>query len=302
MKTINPLSIDFSTLNILIIVYELKSFSTASLKLQCNQSTISYAIDRLRKVFNDPLFIRQGNQITATLRCHELVKELCPIIEKYQQLSVTEQFEPSGAAGEVIFACSFYEQSVFLTQLIKQLHQLAPAIKVKVIHSGTRGLDKLKQADCGFLLSPMRLDASELYKKTLWTDYYVCAMDDGNPLAQKTITLADLSSANHVMVTYDGYWQPIYQQKLLELGVTLNSSIELASLSALETTLRDTQLISLTSAKFASGFSSHIKVADAPVTVSFDNHLYWTTRTHNDPMHRWMRHLITVASKRHFAR
>ncbi|EPJ45489.1 MAG: hypothetical protein OFPI_36650 [Osedax symbiont Rs2] len=301
MKTANPLSIDFSTLNIFIIVYELKSFSAASLKLQCNQSTISYAIDRLRKVFNDPLFIRQGNQITPTLRCHELVKELSPIVTKYQQLSVTEQFDPSNAVGDVTIACSFYEQSVFLNIFIKELHKSSPGIKVKIIRSGTQGLLKLKQVDCDFLFSPMRLDASELYKKTLWSDYYVCAMDHKNPLAKKALTLTDLSSAKHVLVTYDGYWQPIYQQKLFELGVTLNSSVELASLSALEMTLSDTQLISLTSAKFASGFDRQIKVVDAPVTISFDNHLYWTTRTHNDPMHRWLRQLITVLCSQHFS-
>ncbi|MFT5705925.1 MAG: DNA-binding transcriptional LysR family regulator [Oceanospirillaceae bacterium] len=300
MKPINPLSIDFYTLNILLLVYELQSFSAASLKLKCNQSSISYAIGRLRKVFNDPLFMRQGNHITPTLRCHELIKELSPIVAKYQQLTIVDKFDPSCAVGDVTFACSFYEQSIFLIQFIKELRLLAPDLTIKLIHSGTQGLSKLKQADCDFLFSPMSLDASDLHKKTLWDDYYICAMDYKNPLSNNTLSLADLNNADHVLITYDGYWQPFYQEKLLALGVNLNASIELASLSSLEMTLRDTQLVSLTSAKFANGFGEGMKVMQAPVSVDFNNYLYWTTRTHNDPMHRWLRKLITQLSVKKF--
>lgn len=292
MKSIDPLSLDFATLNTFMVVYELKSFSLAAAKLHLNQSTISYTINRLRNVFNDPLFIRSGNTITATLRCDELATQLAPLLNGYKQLIVADQFEPSSAVGSITFCCSFYEQSVFLADFIKHLNHIAPGIKVKVIHSGTTGLAKLKQADCDLLISPMSLDAGDLYQKTLWDDHYVCAMDHLNPLSEKALTLDDLNQANCAMVTYDGYWQPLYLQKLQTLGVKLNNSLELASLSTLEMTLRNSSLISLTSARIANRFNSDIKAIATPISVDFQCHLYWSTRTHNDPMQQWIRNRV----------
>lgn len=289
MKKIDPLSLDFVTINTFLVVFELQSFSAAASKLQCNQSTISYTIKRLRKVFDDPLFVRQGNCIVATARCTELAAQLSPLIDRYQQLIKKESFDPLHALGTVTFCCSFYEQSVFLAKFIKDLRLKAPGIKVKIIHSGTNGLSKLKQSDCDFLISPMQLEAGDLHKKTLWSDYYVCAMDYLNPLAFKEITLQDLNKAACAMVTYDGYWQPLYLQKLQAAGVSLNSQIELPSLSALEMSLRDTSLISLTSARFANSFSDNITAVKAPISVEFKSHLYWSARTHNDPMQHWIR-------------
>ena len=301
MKPIAPLSIDFSTLNTFIMVYELRSFSAAASKLQCNQSSISYAIDRMRKVFNDALFIRQGNSITPTLRCDELAVSLKTILKNYQQLIAEDDFEPSKAHANITFSCSHYEQSVFLSRFIKRLGLKAPGIKVKVIHSGISGLTKLKQADCEFLLSPMQLDAGDLHQKTLWNDHYVCAMDRSHILGNQQLTLKDLAQASYVAVTYDGYWQPFYQQKLNELGIALNASIELPSLSSLEVTLLDSPYISLVAAKFASSFGPNIKTLEAPVSVSFDNYLYWGARTHNDPMHPWLRHEISEFARELFS-
>lgn len=297
MPNIDPLSIDFATLNTFIVVYELKSFSLAATKLQCNQSTISYTINRLRKVFNDPLFVRQGNSISPTLRCDELAIQLAALLKHYQQLIIAEQFNPANAQGNITFCCSYYEQSVFLTQFIKDLQLKAPGIKIKIIHSGTNALSKLKQGDCDLLISPMILEAGDLHQRKLWEDYYVCAMDHLNPLSTKTLTLDDLNQAPCAIVTYDGYWQPFYLQKLQAAGVSLNNQIELASLSHLEMTLRDSTLISLTSARLASHFSAQISSLTVPVSVTFDSHLYWSTRTHNDPMQQWLRAAIYQAAK-----
>ena len=70
-SSIDP--IDIGILRTLVLVYDLQSFSAAAKRLDVNQSTISYAIERLRGAFGDPLFVRNGNGVTATERCAALV-------------------------------------------------------------------------------------------------------------------------------------------------------------------------------------------------------------------------------------
>lgn len=66
-SSIDP--VDIGTLRTLVLVYDLQSFSAAAKRLDVNQSTISYAIERLRGALHDPLFVRSGNGVTATERC-----------------------------------------------------------------------------------------------------------------------------------------------------------------------------------------------------------------------------------------
>ena len=59
------LNIDFAALRTLSEVKARGSFTGAAEALNLNQSTISYTMERLRRAFNDPLFVRQGGSIVA---------------------------------------------------------------------------------------------------------------------------------------------------------------------------------------------------------------------------------------------
>ena len=65
----DPTSIDLAALSMLSLVFEKKSFSAAAESLGASQSTVSYTVEKLRKTFNDPLFVRKGEKIVPTLRC-----------------------------------------------------------------------------------------------------------------------------------------------------------------------------------------------------------------------------------------
>ena len=68
INSIDP--VDIGALRTLVLVYDLRSFSAAAERLNVNQSTISYTVERLRSAFQDPLFVRQGNGVTATERAN----------------------------------------------------------------------------------------------------------------------------------------------------------------------------------------------------------------------------------------
>ncbi len=69
----DPFTLDFAALRCFRMVHALGSFSLAAESLGLSQSSVSYTIARLRDVFEDPLFVRQGGGIVPTDRCVEIV-------------------------------------------------------------------------------------------------------------------------------------------------------------------------------------------------------------------------------------
>src|SRR5882672_1304506 len=96
--TINSLDpVDIGALRTLVLVYDLQSFSAAAERLNVNQSTISYTVERLRDAFQDPLFVRQGNGVTATERCAVLVDWARETIGQIEGLASPAEFDPAVA-------------------------------------------------------------------------------------------------------------------------------------------------------------------------------------------------------------
>ena len=65
----DPYKIDFFALRVLSMVFELKSFSAAADALGVNQSVVSYAVNRMRDVFDDPLFSFSSNSKSSGSMC-----------------------------------------------------------------------------------------------------------------------------------------------------------------------------------------------------------------------------------------
>ncbi len=291
MSRIDPLAIDFNALKTLVLVYDTGSFSAAAERLDVNQSTVSYTVERLRKSFQDPLFVRQGAGIAATDRCAEIVSEVRAMIESFQALAEPRSFEPAEAAGTVSISCNYYERLVILPLLMRLLRKKAPGLKVNVQQAFGSGGQHLKQGESDFLIGPIRFNDSGLYKRSLLTDHYVCIMDPENPLAASALQRDVYLSASHAVVTYGGTWKSNYLLELEAQGLSLNQVLGVPSPADLGQILKGTDLIATLPSRMA-GKLSDVIVCASPFPAPFAIDLVWTSRTHHSPMHGWVRQQI----------
>lgn len=74
----NLKNFDFNTLPVFLCVYKHTSILKASRELQLSSSNITHHLNKLRKYFNDPLFIRGGQGIYPTTFCKKLYQTLSP--------------------------------------------------------------------------------------------------------------------------------------------------------------------------------------------------------------------------------
>jgi DNA-binding transcriptional LysR family regulator len=291
-------TIDLGTLQVLVTVQECASFSEASQRLGVNQSTISYAIKRLRLAFNDPLFVRQGNSISATEKCEQLVQEARGIIEQLASLSSPAGFNPKTAEGTVTISCNHHERMFLIPDFVRQTQREAPNATIHIFESAVDGKQQLKQNTCDIVVGPVSIIGDVYYRRRMFTDYYACVLDKENPLAQGELTLDRYIPARHVTVTHNGRWEGLYISALRAMDLSINPAVSVSSHDILERLIPGSELIATIPYRLARRLSDKLALRRFPLDVFIQIDMYWTERTHHSGLHRWVRQQLAEVARR----
>jgi DNA-binding transcriptional LysR family regulator len=291
-KDNDPLGVDFAALRVLRLVHDYGSFSRTAEALGVTQSSVSYTVDRLRRAFDDPLFVRQGAGIVATDRCQDIVRETARMVDDFVALTAPRAFDPARAAATVSLSCNYYERATLVPRLVRRLRVAAPGLKLQVITSTVRGREQLSRGESDLLIGPVQIADAGFYGRRLLGDHYVCVMAADNPLADAPLDVARYAVAPQVVVTYGGNWRSRYLVEMEAAGLAPNMVLELPSPATLGAILPGTDLIATVPLRTARSFGAGLRVVDCPFPAPFGIDLYWTARTHHAPMHRWLRGVI----------
>ncbi|WP_299652029.1 LysR family transcriptional regulator [uncultured Tateyamaria sp.] len=291
------LKVDFAALRTLQYVHDLKSFSLASERLGQTQSNVSYTIAKLRDCFGDPLFVREGNASIPTDRCRAIVQHAAGLLEEFQGVATSRAFSPDTAEGLVTISCNHYERMIVLPKLINTCRAQAPNVRLRVMNSFGRGEEQLKRGECDLLMGPVNFLGEHVFKRRLLEDYYVCVMDPDNPLAQGDLTAQGLRTAKFLTVSFAGHWQPLYFANLETHGITVEPVVELAEYGDMRGYIAGTDLVAILPNRIARPMSSDLVQRPLPSAVPLALDIFWTTRTHQAPLHKWIREVACAAVK-----
>lgn len=284
--------IDFADLRVLRLVYEYRSFSLAAERLGMNQSAVSYGIEKLRKSFRDPLFVRQGGEIVATDRCSDIVASAIRMLDEFEAITAPVEFDPLTLTHSFTVACNYYERQLMLPHVIRKLSSEAPNVRVDLINSTAQGEAQLKRSEADLLIGPLRPEGQGFYCRNLLSEHYVCIMDPANPLAAKPMTLEQYISCKHAVVTYGGTWKSRYLVQLEAEGLELNQYLTVPSPAGLPDMLKGTEIVATVPRRIAQSFGDMVCITESPFPAPFGIDLVWTERTHKSPMHAWLRALV----------
>lgn len=284
--------IDLRSMQILVAVSDAGSFSAAAIQLDISQSTVSYAIDRLRRAFGDPLFVRQGNRIAETDKCRDLVSQTRETLNRMLAIAVPQEFDSMTAEGAVTLSCNHHERFLLLPAFIRTLRQAAPNVVLNVLESAVNGKQQLKENIADIVLGPVRILGEGYFRRRIFSDHYSCVMDADNPLATGDLTLQRFQNAAHVAITHNGQWQALYFASLRERNIVLAPQLTLPSHDSLELMIVGTDLVATIPNRLASAYGGRLAARPFPIHIPIDIDMYWTERTHKSGLHRWVRQLL----------
>ncbi|MCX2721437.1 LysR family transcriptional regulator [Roseibium salinum] len=300
-KSVDPLGVDFRALQVLICVHQLRSFTRAAEELGVNQSAVSYTIDKLRNVFQDPLFVRQARRLHATARCDGIVHEAERLTTEFRQLAAPPEFDPHTAAQKFTIACNFYERVLIIPDIVHALKKEAPQLDLEIIDSAGIGHERLRLNEADLLLGPFERDEPYFFRRDLYKERYVCLLDPSHPKAGGDLSLEDYLGLEHVLVTYGGQWRSRYIIELERQGRELKVAIRVPSPAGLELLVSGSDLVATVPERLAKVVGQGLRILPCPVQTTIAIRLVWTTLTHRSPIHMWVRDMVyrsTAATRR----
>jgi len=292
-------------LNLLVVLDALldeRSVTRAAARLALTQSTVSGLLARLRKVFDDPLFVRTQRGLLPTPRAQALAPLLRNWLAEASALVAGETFDPAAAALTFYLSANDYIQSALIVPLVGRLQADAPNLRLAVRPAQTANVAELLaggELDLT-LTTTMEINAFDLPSRPLYEERYVGVVRSGHPLETAGgVGLEEFCAYPHVLVSpSDGRFDGPTDEALAKVGRTRRVRLSMPGFLLLPEILQAGDLIAVVPERVLSGRMSGLRTFEPPVPIpGFTVVALWHPRMQKDPGHRWLRELLVATAR-----
>ncbi|WP_461516986.1 LysR family transcriptional regulator [Porticoccus sp.] len=177
--------IDLNLLVALQVLIEEQSVTRAAERLYITQPAMSKTLQRLRELFDDPLFIRSGRGLIPTPRTMELSAQLPAILSGVSELVVQGKFDPLAYDGEMrIMTAEFIAVQVIPT-LTRRMIAEAPFMSLTLTSEAGGEARALEDGNLDFAIEIARPYGSEFHVTPLGSFTPAVWMRADHPLVKK---------------------------------------------------------------------------------------------------------------------
>lgn len=295
--------VDLNLLVVLDAIYTEGGITKAAEKLHLTQPAISHALSRLRDLFDDPLFERQGYKMVPTPLAKRLID---PLRESLRQLGAilndTQSFEPSTARKRFVIGLRDFMEATVMPPLMRRVAVEAPEVEVSTVRANRRSLESELAAGALDLAIDVLLPLTPAVKfARINADRMAVVVRHDHPVVQGGIDLDTYLSQRHVMVTSRRQGPGFEDIELRRLGLARRVVLRCQFYFAACRTVSQTDLLLTMPESYAHMLSQPFgnQVLPFPTAVApMDAYLYWHASTDNDAANRWLRDLMLSSLKR----
>lgn len=273
------------------------SVTRAAEQLGIGQPAASAALSRMRKLFDDPLLVKDGRGLRRTHLATSLVEPLREALNTIDGLvSMSESFDPATARRAFSMVASDYVSVVFVSLLLAHLEKRAPNIRLNVTPMSARYADHLRLGEADFAIMPRELvDAPrEFGQIPLFDDSYVGAVWAEHEDVGDVFTREQMSKLPYLTFSPVGQTS-IVETQLDKHGIKRNVEVSTTSLIAAPFMLPGTRLYCMIHRRLAARVVglTPIRLVESAVPLNdIQENLYWPRHLTHDPGHRWLREQI----------
>jgi DNA-binding transcriptional LysR family regulator len=290
------LDLDGRLLRLFLSVYREGSVTKAAAQLGVSQSAVSHALDRLRAIVGDPLFVRAGRGIVPTSRAEALVEEACELLAAMQTFTDKPTFDPSSAAGEFTFAVNDHQRELLLVPVVKKMLAAAPGLDVKIIDSGFPDAELLRNERCDLTITPDPPDGTEFVQQRLLADRWVCFFDAS--VKPGPDSLKSYADRRHAKVVFAGNDRGVVEEILEARGIRRRVALRVPNFGALPGLMKGTDIIAVLPSRLRDTLMRGFDLCPCPIPLpELPYFMVWHLRHQRTPLHMWVRDIVkTVAA------
>lgn len=289
-------NIDLRVLAIVSELHRTRSVSQAAENLELSQSAVSMSLAKLRRHFNDPLFVRTSAGMEPTPHAIQLIALLQQAEGLLQNaLGHHVVFEPGTSDRLFRLHSTDIAQITFMPKLMSALGRLAPNVRVELrrINEQTPKLLESGEADLAIgFITPM---GAGYCRQRLFKEKLVCAARVGHPRIAKTLTAEDYARETHIAVTTNGTGHAVLEKTLEARRIHRKVGLTLPSFLGVTPVLTALDYIATLPERLALHLAETAPIKIYPLPVPVPPYLIvqeWHERYTHDPASRWLRALI----------
>lgn len=172
---------DLSTVNLNLLVslvhlHEQRSVSGAARAIGLTQSSMSYNLKRLREIFADPLFVRDGRSLVPTSVQEQLIVRVRRGLSELERaLSDPLAFDPSRSDRRFRVICNDYVETVIMPRVMTMLGERAPGVCLELMPYNRASCRAFEAGEYEVLTGSDELAATgEVRTSVMYRDPLVC--------------------------------------------------------------------------------------------------------------------------------
>ena len=291
MSKIDHNGLDGHTLKVFLAVLEEGAVTKAAGRVGVTQSAVSHTLDRLRVVFGDPLFIRDGRGITPSAKALSLREPIEEILRRIDSLSLEGRFDPKRNPIVFTVATNDFPLGLIFPTLLRGLYADGIDARINFIPAGIPSANLTRTSNCHLLITPAPPNKKGIKHVELIKSKMVCFYDAEVRNPPKTVK--EYVGCRYVDVRFSTT-ESSQQVLPASLTSTLNEpTVAVPNFNAVPAFIKGTDLITTQLSVMEHGSLKELAWAPLPVkTRSLHLNLLWHERYDDDPGHRWMRQRV----------
>src|SRR3954464_7835797 len=197
-------NLDLNLLRVFEALMEERSATRAGSRLGLTQSAISHALNRLRYVLKDELFVRGPDGMQPTERAAEIAPRLRQGLLQLQLALAPSEFVPEQTDRRFTIACTEYAGAVIVPALIARLRHDAPHAALSILPSNQGVAETLRCGRADLAIGSFRRFPNWFESERLLREDRVWVLGADHPAASGRLTLERLADLPHLVIAATG--------------------------------------------------------------------------------------------------
>jgi DNA-binding transcriptional LysR family regulator len=219
MQTVHYNHLDLNLLRVFEALMEERSATRAGAQLGLTQSAISHALNRLRYVLKDELFVRGPDGMQPTERAAEIAPRLRQGLLQLQLALAPSEFVPETTDRRFTVTCTEYAGAVLMPGLIARLRTEAPHASLNVLPSNLGVAETLRSGRADLAIGSFRRFPEWAASEPLLHENRVWVLSSEHPAAREELTLDRLAALPHLVIAATGEDEHAIEGYVVDHGI-----------------------------------------------------------------------------------
>ncbi len=288
--------VDLNLLTVFDAVMQEQNITRAAHNLGMSQPAVSNAVARLKVMFNDELFMRQGRGIQPTQRARQLFGPIRQALQLIRNELPSSVFQPESSTRLFKLAICSPCDMRFAPRIMANINEQAPSVQLHLDAEFDRLLsERMRYQEIDFVIDYARFDDQGFSSTEIFKDELVVIASKTHPRIQGGVSAEQLINEKHAKLSRVHGQRSFSEQAYRELDC--QAAYEGSSLSNLLYVVSQSELVTIAPRWMAENAvnSDQLQILDFPFeNKEISGYLSWHESSEKDKDYIWLRDQLMI--------